>query len=184
MLARTIRLMLASAALVGLATSANATSTSNADRIWTDMKDELTGDSLVFYGHDLHRMNYLWANDRLSEYDLDEHRYRMIRPTTKAEQDQGLDEVIETAWFELPRRIRIEAVYFDSDRDGERNGKHRIEFSPTGEVIGHMTQLVSADIVNENRNKYTVELNGITGLVTYSRQEKTYAPVRDEFEFR
>jgi prepilin-type N-terminal cleavage/methylation domain-containing protein len=118
------------------------------------------------------------------EYDLDDHRYRMIRPTSRAEQDQGLDEVIETEWFDLPRRIRIEAVYFDADRDGERNGKHRVEFSPTGEVVGHMAQLVSADIRNENKNKYTVELNGITGLVTYSRQEKTYAPVRDEFEFR
>jgi len=129
--------------------------------------------SAVFYG----RSYFL-------EYDLDDHRYRIIRPTSKTEQDQGLDETVESGWFDLPRRVRLEAVFFNSGRDGEKNGKHRIEFSPTGEVVGHMVQLVSADIASENRNKYTIELNAITGLVTYSRQEKAYAPVRDEFEFR
>jgi prepilin-type N-terminal cleavage/methylation domain-containing protein len=118
------------------------------------------------------------------EYDLDEHRYRVLRPSSRTEQDQGMDELIETTWFDLPRRVRFQAVFFEADRDGEVRGKHQIEFSPTGEVIGHMVQLVSADIRNEDRNKYTVELNAITGLVSYSRQEKAYTPVRDEFEFR
>jgi hypothetical protein len=41
---------------------------------------------------------------------------------------------------------------------------------------------VSSDIPNEDRNKFTLELNAITGLVSYHRFEKKYAPVRDEFE--
>lgn len=117
------------------------------------------------------------------EYDLDEYRYRVIRPTSKAEQDQGLDDWVETNWFDLPEGVRFEALFLNADRDGETSGTFRLEFSPTGEVAGHMIRLIGLNLP-EKRNKYTVELNAITGLVSYSRQEKSYAPVRDEFEFR
>ncbi len=41
-------------------------------------------------------------------------------------------------------------MHLDADRDGETNGRHRIEFSPTGEVVGHMIQLIGLNLP-ENR---------------------------------
>jgi prepilin-type N-terminal cleavage/methylation domain-containing protein len=117
------------------------------------------------------------------EYDLDEDRFRIIRPTTLAEQEEGLDEYIETDWFDLPKRVRLMDVQF-SDRDRESSGIVSVDFLPGGEVTGHMVHLISDEIANEERNRFTVELNAITGLVSFTRGEKEYAGVRDEFEFR
>ena len=61
----------------------------------------------------------------------------------------------------------------------------RVEFTPTGEVVGHLVHILSDDIQEEERNRYTVELNPITGMVSYVLGvHKEYDQVRNEFEFR
>lgn len=117
------------------------------------------------------------------EYDLDEHRYRAIRPSSLAEQDAGADELIFTEWFDLPRRVRFQDLMFNV-RERETNGQWEVEFTPAGEVIGHLVHLISDDIANEERNRFTVELNSITGLVTYTRSDRDYGAVKDEYDFR
>lgn len=117
------------------------------------------------------------------EYDLDGEAFRISRPTTLAEQDEGAPEYLETEWFEMPSSVTIENVQF-SDRDEETRGAVRVEFTPEGEVVGHLVHLLSNEILGEDRSRYTVEVNAITGLVTYSPGAKEYAQVRDEGDFR
>ncbi len=120
----------------------------------------------------------------LLEYDLDAQTYRMVRPTSLAEQDEGLPDYIESDWHELPKRVSIKAIQF-SDRDAETRGRVRVEFSPTGELVGHLIHILSDEILEETQNRYTVEINPITGLVTYTLGvHKSYDQVRSEFEFR
>ena len=118
------------------------------------------------------------------EYNLDAQTYRISRPTTIREQEEGLDDYIESDWFELPKKVRIKAIQF-SDRDAETRGLVRVEFTPTGEVVGHLIHILSDEILDEAKNRYTVEINPITGLVTYTQGiHKSYDQVRSEFEFR
>jgi len=119
------------------------------------------------------------------EYDLDAHKYRVIRPTSKAEQEEGLPEYIETDWFELPSEVSFENLQFNQ-QDVLTNSSRLIEFTPMGGVEGHLIHLISAKIPpdEQDRNRYTIELNPITGLVSYQPGLKEYAQVRDEFEFR
>ncbi|MCZ6793981.1 MAG: prepilin-type N-terminal cleavage/methylation domain-containing protein [Planctomycetota bacterium] len=117
------------------------------------------------------------------EYDLDEHRYRVFRPTSKTEQEEGMPEIVETDWFTLPDEISFENLQF-SDKDEISGGTMEIEFTAKGAVVGHLVHLISSKITHEERKRFTVELNPITGLVSYTRGEKKYAQVRDAFEFR
>ena len=93
------------------------------------------------------------------------------------------DEQLESDWFTLPRRIRIEKIQFN-DRDVESKGSYSVEFTPNGEVVGHYVTLLSLDIAHPTRRRLTLSLNPITGLVSYDRGEKKFALVRSEFEFR
>ncbi len=118
------------------------------------------------------------------EYDLDAQTYRISRPTTIREQEEGADDYVTSDWFELPKKVRITAIQF-SDRDAETRGVVRVEFTPTGEVVGHLIHILSDEILDESKNRYTVEINPITGLVSYTRGvHKSYDQVRSEFEFR
>lgn len=117
------------------------------------------------------------------EYDLDEQRYRIYRPSTLEEQDEGADEYLVGEWHELPRHVRFLDVQF-SDRQKDSHGLRQVEFTATGEVTGHLVHLISDDIVQEDENRFTVELNPITGLVSYERGEKRYQLIQDEYAFR
>jgi hypothetical protein len=117
------------------------------------------------------------------EYDLEGERYRVLRPSTEAERDDGAPEQMVTNWFELPSRIRIEDVRF-SEREVETRGTISVEFTPTGEVVGHLVTLVSDEILDEVQGRFAVEMNPITGLVSYTPGGKSYNPVRSESEFR
>lgn len=117
------------------------------------------------------------------EYDLDGQQYRIYRPTTLAEQEDGAPEYLEGSWHVLPTHVRFQDIQF-SDRRREEVGRHQVEFLPTGEVTGHLVHFVSDDIADEERNRYTVELNPITGIVTYTKGEKRYQQIQDEHAFR
>ena len=131
----------------------------------------------------LRRMAVFRGLSYFLEYDVDNHRYRLYRPATFAEQDDGAEEYIETDWLELPHRVSIKGVLFSVD-DKVTSGTASVEFAPTGEVTGHIVHLESSEIADEHRSRFTIELNTITGLVTYSRGNEPYEQVRDEFEFR
>ena len=117
------------------------------------------------------------------EDDLEGDRYRMYRAATITEQDEGAPDLIRSTWYELPERIRIWDVQF-SDDDAENRDRVSIEFTPNGEVVGHLVNLRSDEIAGDYLSRFAVELNAMTGLVTYTKGGKEYAPVRDEFEFR
>ena len=44
--------------------------------------------------------------------------------------------------------------------------------------------LLSVEILDEKRSRYAVELNSITGLVSYTLGGKQYEPLRTESDFR
>ena len=101
------------------------------------------------------------------EYDLDGEAFRISRPATIAEREDGSEEYVETDWFEMPEGVTLERVQF-SRQDEETRGIASIEFTPEGEVTGHLVQFLSNRILGEDRSRFTVELNGVTGLVTYT----------------
>ncbi len=117
------------------------------------------------------------------EYDLDGERFRIYRPATTAETSEGASEYIETDWFVLPDGVRLEDIQLDI-RSRTKDGQMTVEFTPTGEVTGHLVHLTSAEILDKERGSMTVALNPITGLVSYSPGDKDYGLARDEYEFR
>jgi prepilin-type N-terminal cleavage/methylation domain-containing protein len=132
----------------------------------------------------LRSLSVFSGRDHYLEYNLDAQTYRISRPSTLREQEEGADDYIYSEWFELPKKVRIKAIQF-SDRDADARGLVRVGFTPTGECAGHLIHILSDEILDEERNRYTVELNPITGLVTYTQGvHKNYDQVRSEFEFR
>jgi prepilin-type N-terminal cleavage/methylation domain-containing protein len=117
------------------------------------------------------------------EFDLDSEAFRISRPATIAEREDGSEEYVESDWFEMPEGVTLERVQF-SRQDEETRGIVSIEFTPEGEVTGHLVQLLSNRILGEDRSRFTVELNGVTGLVTYTPGVREYAQIRDESDFR
>jgi prepilin-type N-terminal cleavage/methylation domain-containing protein len=117
------------------------------------------------------------------EYDLDAEAYRIVRSTSPAEQEEGADEYLESSWFEMPEGVVIEDVQF-SERDEESRGIVRVEFTPEGEVTGHLVHLLSNEILGEEQSRFTAELNPVTGLVGLTPGRKNYSQVRDEADFR
>jgi len=116
------------------------------------------------------------------EYDLQGDRYRMHRAATVTEREDGADELIRSGWIDLPERIRLWDIQFSDDDVGGRE-RVTIEFTPNGEVVSHLVNLISDEIAG-SAGRYAVELNAMTGLVSYTKGGKEYEPVRDEFEFR
>ena len=132
MLARTIGLLLASAAIVGFATTAGASSTTpNGDKVWTHMKDELTGKDLVFYGHDLHAINHKWATTGRTGFNVDEKVWEM--PMKKCTPGGRCNNMGKTqVWIKSSAPGRYHAFY---KVDGERWQRAKPVPEPTAAAV-------------------------------------------------
>jgi type II secretion system protein H len=96
------------------------------------------------------------------EYDLDRHRYRVNTPF-KADQGLALREEdrVSLPWDELPSTVRFAKVQIDGvDYVG---GLVRVRFDPLGSANGHVITFVQ----KPEDNFYTVEVQGLTGLIDY-----------------
>ncbi|MBI4569348.1 MAG: hypothetical protein HY719_13210 [Planctomycetes bacterium] len=111
-------------------------------------------------------------------YDLDAHRYALLIPRqVRSEEDraqleksreEGEAETLELlAWHDFPsflnNSVRITEVVF-SRRDVRGSGQVRVEVSPKGTASGHYVRLASTE---DDQAAFTIEINAVTGLVSY-----------------
>ena len=131
----------------------------------------------------MHELAVFSGRSHFLDYDLDSERYRLRRLASSAERADGSEDYVESQWFELPKGISIEKVLF-SENDDTTSGQVFVEFTANGGVVGHIVHLDAEEILDDVQGSFSVELNPITGLVSYEVGEREYAQVRDEFEFR
>lgn len=96
------------------------------------------------------------------EYDIDRHRYRVNTPFKV---DQGLalreEDRVSLAWVELPQTVRFARVQIDGVDYEE--GIVRVRFDALGSSSGHVITFVQ----KPEDHQYTVEVQGLTGLIEY-----------------
>jgi prepilin-type N-terminal cleavage/methylation domain-containing protein len=96
------------------------------------------------------------------QYDLDEHRYRVVTPfraggglAPTSEERQAL------AWHVLPPSVRFGGITVGTD-DFEK-GIVLIRFDAIGSASGHVVTLLQP----ADDNTYTIEVQGLLGLIDY-----------------
>lgn len=104
--------------------------------------------------------------------DLDRHEWRTVippRPSESEEDRSDQEEILVTDPVGLPRQIRFESVQFDTN-DQQTSGEVVITFSPLGEMSpnGIMLRLTSDEIADRTEGSFSIEVNGLTGEVSYT----------------
>jgi len=112
------------------------------------------------------------------QYDLDEHRYRVVTPfraggglAPTAEDRQAL------AWQDLPTSVRFRSITIGTEM--YEKGLIFVRFDPLGSASGHVIVLAQP----ADDNMYTIEVQGLLGLIDY--HEGLYeraAPREDDFQ--
>ena len=115
------------------------------------------------------------------EIRLDTGEWRSILPARPSESEsdrQDEEEVLFTDWVALPRNIRFEGIQLDS-RETRTDGTLVITFEPGGEISpnGFMIRLVSDEIRDIDQALFSVEVNGLTGEVSYLPGNATFDQV-------
>jgi len=103
--------------------------------------------------------------------DIDKGEWRCVMPPRPSESEverSGEEEVLVTDPVALPKWIRFEGIQLDS-QEVRSSGTLVITFSPLGEVTpnGFMIRLVSEEIADEAEARFSIEVNGLTGEVSY-----------------
>jgi prepilin-type N-terminal cleavage/methylation domain-containing protein len=104
--------------------------------------------------------------------DLDRHEWTTVlppRPSESAEDLRDEEEILVTDPVALPKGIIFEAIQMDTD-DMQRSGVVVITFTPLGEITpnGFMVRLLSNEIDDEEEGSFSIEVNGLTGEVSYT----------------
>lgn len=96
------------------------------------------------------------------QYDLDEHRYRVVTPfraggglAPSSEERQALE------WHPLPPSVRFGSITVGTDVF--EKGIVLVIFDPLGSASGHVVVLEQP----ADDNKYTIEVQGLLGLIDY-----------------
>jgi len=96
------------------------------------------------------------------QYDLDEHRYRVMTPFRAG---GGLSPTNEDrqalAWHPLPGSVRFGAIAIGTD--SFEKGIVVVRFDPLGSASGHVVILRQP----ADDNTYTIEVQGLLGLINY-----------------
>ena len=105
------------------------------------------------------------------EIDIDKGSWTSIMPPRPSESEverRDQEEVIYTYPLVLPPRIRIEAIQIDA-HEQKTTGILVVTFSPLGEITpsGFLVRLLSDEIADRDAASFSVEVNGLTGEVSY-----------------
>ena len=103
--------------------------------------------------------------------DLDHGKWRIVLPPRPSEREadrQEQEDVLYTEDVFLPPNIRFEGVQLDA-QDSQNSGEMVLTFSPLGEIApnGFLVRLVSDEIADDERSRFSIEVNGLTGEVSY-----------------
>lgn len=96
------------------------------------------------------------------QYDLDEHRYRVVTPFRAGGGLAPSNEERQTlAWHPLPETVRFGAITIGTDVF--EKGMVIVRFDPLGSASGHVIVLEQP----ADQNVYTIEVQGLLGLINY-----------------
>ena len=103
--------------------------------------------------------------------DLDHGAWRIVLPPRPSERESDRREQEEVLYTEdvfLPPNIRFEGVQLDA-HEAQGSGELVLTFSPLGEIApnGFLVRLVSDEIADDDRSRFSIEVNGLTGEVAY-----------------
>jgi Tfp pilus assembly protein FimT len=104
--------------------------------------------------------------------DLERGEWKTLIPPRPSESEvdrREESEVLVTDPVALPREIRFHSVQFDAN-DQQTSGEIVITFSPLGEMSpnGLMLRLYSEEISNRDDSYFSIEVNGLSGEVSYT----------------
>lgn len=109
------------------------------------------------------------------EYDLDKHRYRVNTPYRLG---GGLaandDDRVSQDWIDLPLSVRFERIQIDGVE--YRKGMVYVRFDPLGAASGHIITLEQEPY----KDKYSIEVQGLTGMIDYHEGTFERQPPREE----
>lgn len=109
------------------------------------------------------------------EYDLDKHRYRVNTPYRLG---GGLaandDDRVSQDWIDLPLSVRFERIQIDGVE--YRKGMVYVRFDPLGAASGHIITLEQEPY----KDKYSIEVQGLTGMIDYHEGAFERQPPREE----
>jgi prepilin-type N-terminal cleavage/methylation domain-containing protein len=113
--------------------------------------------------------------------DIERGEWRTVvppRPSEAEKERRREEEVLVTDPVALPRDIRFEGVQLDAS-EVQKGGVLVITFTPLGEMVpnGFMVRLVSDVIDDQQAGSFSVEVNGLTGEVTYEPGYATFEQV-------
>ncbi len=96
------------------------------------------------------------------QYDLEEHRYRVVTPFRAGGGLAPADEDRQTlAWHPLPDSVRFRSITIGTDIF--EKGIVVVRFDPLGSASGHVVVLEQP----ADENVYTIEVQGLLGLINY-----------------
>ncbi len=109
------------------------------------------------------------------EYDIDKHRYRVNTPYRLG---GGLaandDDRVSQDWIDLPLSVRFERIQIDGVEF--RKGMVYVRFDPLGAASGHIVTLEQEPY----KDKYTIEVQALTGMIDYHEGTFERQPPREE----
>jgi type II secretion system protein H len=113
------------------------------------------------------------------QYDLDQHRYRVMTPFRVDGQGLAVGDEDRRAlqWTQLPNGVQFQVVTIDGVE--YKKGLVYVRFDALGTASGHTIVLVQLPY----ENRYTIEVQGLLGLIDY--HEGVYSrPPPKEGDFR
>ncbi|MBL8857382.1 MAG: GspH/FimT family pseudopilin [Planctomycetes bacterium] len=113
------------------------------------------------------------------QYDLDEHRHRVVTPfrVDGSGLAVGEEDRLALQWTPLPKSVRFEAITIDGIE--YKKGIVYVRFDALGTASGHTIVLVQVPY----ENRYTIEVQGLLGLIDYYEGVYTRPPPK-EADFR
>lgn len=104
--------------------------------------------------------------------DLDRGEWKSVIPPRPEESEadrQGQEDVLHTEPVALPKWIRFDGIQIDADTT-KTSGVLVITFDAEGSLVpnGFQVRLISDEVLDPDRAYFSVEVNGLTGEVTYA----------------
>jgi Tfp pilus assembly protein FimT len=104
--------------------------------------------------------------------DIERGQWTTVLPPRPSESSSELrdeEQVLVTDPVALPRVIHFEGIQMDTS-DTQSSGIVVVTFSPLGEITpnGFLVRLLSDEIADREQASFTVEVNGLTGEVSYT----------------
>jgi prepilin-type N-terminal cleavage/methylation domain-containing protein len=129
------------------------------------------------------------ARDIELEFDLDNHRYRILvppRPGLINVDEEDESDILP--WTLLPDGIELMDVQFAPDdpgvtrEDKATRGTRILTFDRNGASLTFAVHLRSSDILDAEQSRFTVEVNGFTGATQTVVGYKELGSIREDHE--